>query len=282
MLTLELLDTGHCVVSEALVMRGGARRPMACHALVGLIRHPVQGLILFDTGYANRIIEATRPWPFRLYRYATPLRLHAGGDIAAQLAARGVGPNDVTHVIVSHFHADHVAGLRDFPAATIVASAEGLDYALAQRGAAALCHGIIPALLPDDLCCSGRTVAVSFCHAAGPELAHLGATHDLFGDGTILLMALPGHARGQLGALLATTSGPVLLAADGAWTSRAIREQRPPPRLAGLIMDDERAVARTLTRLWAFGQARPDVRIVPTHCPEVAAALGFVQAPRVG
>jgi glyoxylase-like metal-dependent hydrolase (beta-lactamase superfamily II) len=275
MLTLELFDTGHCVVSEAMVMRGGARRPMVCRALVGLIHHPERGLILFDTGYAGRIMEATRPWPFRLYRYATPLRLRPGGDVVDQLAARGIGPGDVGHVIVSHFHADHVAGLRDFPAATVVASAEGLDYALGRRGLAALRHGIIPALLPDDLRSPGRALVIHLGRAVGAELPHLGPAHDLFGDGTILLVALPGHARGQIGALLATAEGPVLLAADGAWTSQAIREQRPPPRAADLIADDPRAVVATLARLRAFALARPDVRVIPTHCPEVAAALGF-------
>lgn len=275
MLTLELLDTGHCVVSEAMVLRGGARRPMACHALVGLIRHPTRGLILFDTGYAGRIIAATRRWPFRLYRYVTPLRLRPGGDAAAQLAARGIAPSEVGHVIVSHFHADHVAGLRDFPTATVVASAEGLDYALGRHGLAALRHGIIPALLPDDLRAPGRVQIVPLARAAGPALPHLGPAHDLFGDGTILLVALPGHARGQLGALVATSEGPVLLAADGAWTSRSIRELRPPPRAANLIADDGRALVDTLARLRAFALARPDVRVVPTHCPEVAAELGL-------
>jgi glyoxylase-like metal-dependent hydrolase (beta-lactamase superfamily II) len=248
---------------------------MACHALVGLIRHPERGLILFDTGYADRMLEATRPWPYRLYRYATPLRLHPGGAVVDQLAARGIGADAVGHILLSHFHADHVAGLRDFPAATLVASSEGLVHALGLRGLRALHCGLIPALLPDGPDAQSRTLAVPLDRVRGPRLPHLGPTHDLFGDGTILLVALPGHARGQFGALVQTVEGPVLLAADGAWTSRAIREQRPPSRLTNLIVDDRRAVVDTLKRLRAFALARPDVRIVPTHCPEVATAQGF-------
>ena len=269
MLTLELFATGHCVVSEHQVLRGGARRPMDCHALVALLGHPRHGWSLFDAGYAMRMLEATRAWPYRLYRYSTPLRLSPELEAVQQLAARGIGAAAIRRIIVSHFHADHVAGLRDFPAAEIIASADALESVYGRRGLGALRRGALPALLPDDLSARARALPPF----TGPPLPHLGPTHDLFGDGSLLLVALPGHARGQIGALVTTAQGRVLLAADGAWTSRSIREQRPPARITNLIVDDPRAVRATLAALHAFGQARPDVRIVPCHCPEVYAAL---------
>jgi len=269
MLTLRLFTTGHCVVPESHVLRGAPRRPMACHALVGLIGHPSQGWTLWDAGYAARMLDATAAWPFRLYRLATPLRLRPELEAARRLPALGVRPGEVRRVVVSHFHADHVAGLRDFPRAEIVASAAALASVRGARGLAALSRGYLPALLPDDLAARARPLPPF----AGPPLPHLGPTHDLFGDGSLLLVALPGHARGQVGALLQTTAGPVLLAADGAWTSRSIRERRPPSRLTHLFVDDPRAMRATIAALHAFAAARPDVRVVPTHCPEVYASL---------
>jgi glyoxylase-like metal-dependent hydrolase (beta-lactamase superfamily II) len=269
MLTLELFDTGHCVVSEASVLRGGARREMRCHALVGLIGHPRRGWTLFDAGYAMRMLAATERWPWRFYRLITPLRLSAELEVVRRLAARGIAPGDVARVIVSHFHADHVAGLLDFPGAEIVATPEALEGAVTLRGLGALRRGQLPALLPADLAARARPLP----RFTGPPLPGLGPTHDLFGDGSLLLVALPGHARGQIGALLDTGAGPVLLAADGAWTRRSIRELRPPPRIADLLADDPRAVAATLGALRAFSAARPDVRVIPTHCPEVYAEL---------
>ncbi|GAB4432508.1 MAG: MBL fold metallo-hydrolase [Chloroflexi bacterium OHK40] len=268
-MTIELFDTGHCVVSERQVLRGGAARPMACHALVALLHHPRQGLTLFDTGYAMRMLDATRAWPYRLYRALTPLRLSPELELVRQLAARGIAPNDIGRVIVSHFHADHVAGLRDFPATTIVATQAALESVRGRRGLAALRRGYLPALQPPDL----EARACPLPPFTGAPLPHLGPTHDLFGDGSILLIALPGHACGQIGALVATTGGPVLLAADGAWTSRTIRERRPPSRMASLIVDDARAMRATIDALHAFSLAHPEVRILPTHCPEVYAAL---------
>ena len=99
----------------------------------------------------------------------------------------------------------------------------------------------------------------------------LGASHDLFGDGSLRLVNLPGHARGQIGLLAHTAQGDDFFVADGAWLSRAIREERPPAHTTKLIVDDWGAVQRTLLNLHAFAQAQPTWRLIPTHCPEVFA-----------
>jgi glyoxylase-like metal-dependent hydrolase (beta-lactamase superfamily II) len=266
-LVCHLLDTGYCVADEAMILRGAARRRIACHAPVALLGHPEHGWTLFDAGYAPRILDATRGWPFRLYRIATPLRLGARGAVADQLGALGLGPGDIRRIVVSHFHADHIAGLRDFPHARFIASRAAWADAHALRGLRALLRGVIPALIPDDF----ATRAELLDPFTGPPLPALGPTHDLFGDGSALLVALPGHARGQIGLLARTERGPLLLAADGCWLGRSLRERRPPAPRAGLIADDPRAVATTIARLHAFAAARPDVAILPTHCAE---ALG--------
>ena len=59
-LTTLLLDTGYCLASESTVIRGGRRRPIACHAPVALLHHPAHGWTLFDTGYAPRLLDAAR------------------------------------------------------------------------------------------------------------------------------------------------------------------------------------------------------------------------------
>jgi hypothetical protein len=65
-----------------------------------------------------------------------------------------------------------------------------------------------------------------------------------------------------------TAQGPVLFAADGCWLTRQVREQRPPHLITNLLVDDPRAVRTTIEGLHTFMLARPDVSIVPTHCPE--------------
>lgn len=258
-----ILDTGYCLAHESTMMQGGRHKQVACHALVALMQHPTHGWILWDTGYAPYMLTETAKFPYRFYRWATPLHLDPALAVAAQLPRFGLSPADIGTVIISHFHADHIAGLRDFPQAQFIVSATAYTHIKDRRGFDALRHGHIPALLPADFA-QRVTLLPPFC---GPELPYLGPTHDLFGDDTLRLVELPGHARGQLGLFARTNRGGYFFLADGAWLTQSIHENRPPSRLTDLIVDDPAAVRRTITNLHHFAQAEPQWRLVPTHCP---------------
>jgi glyoxylase-like metal-dependent hydrolase (beta-lactamase superfamily II) len=265
--TCHLLDTGYCLASEHRLIRGGQRREVRCHSLVALLRHPAQGWLLWDAGYAPRMLDATERMPYALYRRVTPLRLNPALAVVHQLARWDLTPRDIRRVIVSHFHADHIAGLRDFPDATFSATRAAYAGIVDRTGIAALRRGYIPMLLPDDFAQRAELLPVF----TGDELPGIGATHDLFGDGALRLVALPGHARGQMGLLAQTARGPLLFAADGCWLTRSITTNTPPHPITNLLVDDPRAVRRTIGGLHAFALARPDVTIIPSHCPEAFA-----------
>ncbi len=267
-----LLDTGYCLASEHHLIRGGQRREVQCHSLAALLHHPTHGWLLWDAGYAPRMLAATERFPYALYRRITPLRLNPALAVVNQLARWDLTPRDIRRVIISHFHADHIAGLRDFPHAAFIATQAAYDGIHGKQGIGALRRGFIPALLPDDF--TQRTELLPAF--AGEDLPGLGATHDLFGDGTLRLVALPGHARGQIGLLAQTARGPVLFAADGCWLTRSIATNTPPHPITNLLADDPKAVRRTISGLHAFAQAQPHVIIIPSHCPEAFAR----EAPR--
>ena len=90
-----------------------------------------------------------------------------------------------------------------------------------------------------------------------------------FGDGLIRLLSLPGHACGQIGALVEATGGSVLLSADACWLSRGYRELRNAHWLTRLIVDDAGQTRETLDKVRELGISHPALRIFPTHCPEV-------------
>jgi glyoxylase-like metal-dependent hydrolase (beta-lactamase superfamily II) len=264
-----VLDTGYCLASEHHLIWGGRRRTVHCHALAVLLHHPEHGWFLWDTGYAPRMLDETRRLPWSLYRRATPLRLESSQPAVAQLHRWNLTADDIGHIVISHFHADHVAGLKDFPSAKLVVHHLAYADIAARRGFGAVRRAYIPALIPADF----HERAHLLPHFTGPSLPDLGTTFDLWGDESVVLVELPGHARGQIGMLARTVDGPVLFAADACWLRRSILENRAPAPITDLFVDDARALRHTLARLHEFATMRPDTRIVPTHCPDTYAEL---------
>ncbi len=264
MIKMWFFNTGYCTVSEHHIFQDAPKRLTRAYALAMLLEHPTQGLILFDTGYAPRILEAFKTFPYGIYGQLTPVTVQPEWIVAAQLKALGLSLRDIRYVIVSHLHADHVAGLYDFKDATFFLLQQARNL-LPLTGIRSLKHGFLPMLFPKE---SKINSIEAFSHES---LSHLGPTHDLFGDGLLRLVKLSGHARGQMGVLVQSTQGSILLAADGAWTSRSYRENLPPNRFTmRLAFDDIPATVETLKSLHLFHRQFPEVKIIPTHCPEIA------------
>jgi glyoxylase-like metal-dependent hydrolase (beta-lactamase superfamily II) len=242
------------------------------HALFAVIDHPQHGVSLFDTGYAPRFFDATRHWPYRAYRAVTPVVTHEKLAAVEVLKSHGVEPGDVRRIILSHFHADHVGGLKDFPHADVIAGSRCWDAVRRRTGIAALRRAFLPALLPPGL--ADRLCLLDRFH--DPGFGPFDRGHDLFADGSVRLVELPGHAAGQLGMLV--QRGPddrVLLAADAVWTSRTVRENLPPTWPVRFLADSLHDSLATQQRLHELHRQFPDIEIIPTHCPEVAARYGF-------
>ncbi|HEX9950233.1 MAG TPA: MBL fold metallo-hydrolase [Rubricoccaceae bacterium] len=263
-LRLTLLTAGFCTAPEAAAVAGGRWRTRRFPAGIALVEGHDAGPILFDTGYAPRFHDATRPFPYRLYRWTTPATVRPDETAAAQLATRGIAPEALRHVVLSHLHADHVAGLRDFPNAAIHVLTEAAAFVRGLHGLRAVRAGVIPALLPDDFAARVRPLERRVRLPAG--LAPFRDGFDLFGDGQILGVPLPGHAPGQMGLYVEPAIGPpTFLAADAAWTLGAVRENAPLPRLGQAILHDTTASRETQWRLHRLMTARPDLRIVLSH-----------------
>lgn len=268
-LTCQVLRVGACRHAEAMAMRGGRWRMVEFPALCALIHHPRQSWILYDTGYADHFFTATATWPECLYRRVLPVVLPASERLDVQLTELGILPEDIGTIIVSHFHGDHIAGLRDFPQARILALHTGASHCLAlhnQRWRATL-TGHLPALLPPDF--TSRWLPVESCPKLIPPrwLASFPCCYDLCGDGSLLGVPLPGHDHGQLGLYLPDAGGrSMFLVADACWSLPALRDGRPPSSIAGLINNDQRAYVQTFHQLRILAQREPAVTLIPSHC----------------
>ena len=269
---LALLAAGHCTHLERMVMAGGALRQVKFPSLVGVIRHPTRGVILFDTGYSRRFFDETRAWPALIYGKTTPVVYCEADGVAAQLAARGIRADEVSLVLLSHFHADHVGGARDFPQARFVCYADAYQRIRDLTGFAALKQAFLPGLLPPDF--AARIAAVEDLKEVElpARLRPFEVGRDLLGDGSVVVVPLPGHAVGHYGVLVDTDPAPTFLVADACWLSRAYREHLLPHPLAYLIFDDPAAYRASLRRIHELHRQDPLVQILPSHCREVWAA----------
>ncbi len=266
-LAFELLKVGHCRQNDRMACRSMPWGWSHFPALVGLLRHPSRGPILFDTGYAPRFFEATAHWPERFYRLTTPVTLPPDELLLEQLAARGLRPCDIATVVISHFHADHVAGLKDFPDARLVVSRAGLDDILGAGRLAGVRRGLLPGLLPSDIVSRADAIEDAAALPLPGDLAPFGTGRDVFGDGSLIAIMLPGHARGQFGVLFRSEDGrQILLAADAAFSMRAIRDNALPMALTGTLLSHSAAYAETLGKLHALEQGASGVVIIPSHC----------------
>ncbi|MBP1993227.1 MBL fold metallo-hydrolase [Paenibacillus eucommiae] len=265
---LQLFEAGYCKHPEWVTMQGGSLKAYRIPAIFACIEHPEAGYILFDTGYAGRFLQATDRLPNRLYRWITPVSFQEGDSAAQRLLARGILPEQIGKIIISHFHADHIAGLRDFPAAELHYAPNAYEAVRHLSGLPALRRAFLPELLPENFEERSRPLREEQ-EVELPLNVPFTSANDILGDGSLLAVDLPGHADGQIGLFLSTERHQYLLCADAAWSSRAYREKLPPNKLASLIMPDSEAYADSFQRLVILHERYPDLRIVPSHCPEV-------------
>ncbi|AXL53463.1 hypothetical protein DSC91_006898 [Paraburkholderia caffeinilytica] len=165
----------------------GAPCGLVCHVL--LLETP-GGLVLIDSGLG--LLDASQPGrrfgPSRAF--VRPV-FDAREAAIVQVERMGFDPHDVRHILLTHFDADHVGGLADFPWASVhLTSAEAFaaqhPKTLVERGRylpAAREHG--PYLVEH----TPRQSESWRGFAAATPLSEVA-------DG-IVLVSLPGHTRGH-------------------------------------------------------------------------------------
>lgn len=243
-------------------------------ALFAVIEHPREGVILFDTGYTERFHDSTRHPPHCIYALATPVSISPAETAVAQLRARGIRPESVRWIILSHFHPDHYGGLKDFPNATVVCRSSAWAQVAGKKGLAALRAYMLPGHLPEDICARLHLLPDFEQQALGP----FARSFDLFNDGSIQLIDLPGHLPGHVGAWVkGVDNREYALVADAVWTAASINyPKRGLHRWLAADTSQRDATVRTLQQL---RQQRPEVYIIPSHCPATAELFvpGFKQ-----
>ncbi|HKX91370.1 MAG TPA: N-acyl homoserine lactonase family protein [Sphingomicrobium sp.] len=161
-----------------------------------LIRHGDE-LMIWDTGFP----AAAKDKPLVM----DGMTANVDRTLAEQLRQLGVKPEDVDVVGISHMHGDHVGQAAEFTTARLVIGKA--DFARLEGQ-------------PEDSLKAWRGPGKNVTLAAGDA--------DVFGDGSVVAIHLPGHTPDHLGLLVKLKSGPVLLTGD-LYHSTIAREKRALP-----------------------------------------------------
>ena len=188
--TLDVADTGRFRLKREEVATDTLS--VGCYLVV----HP-RGTLLWDTGAVPDAMVTAGPVPTR-YHLVLPDSQERNVAIAkplkAQLAEAGYRPADITHVALSHYHYDHTANTNDFAGATWLVRQVERDAMFSAK--------------PPDLVQPSTYAALR-----GSKTTIIKTdSHDVFGDGTVVIRFAPGHTPGHqvLYVKLAKTGGVVL------------------------------------------------------------------------
>jgi glyoxylase-like metal-dependent hydrolase (beta-lactamase superfamily II) len=253
------LPTGVTRRSAAFAYRGGSfsdRRDFAMAAL--LVRHP-RGDLLIDTGFGREIDAhfGRMPWPFRV---ATSFE--RSRSAAEQLDAAGYDRARLRAILLTHAHWDHVSGIPDLPGTPVLVSAEERRFVRDGGALTAVARSL------------GGVRWEEYGFEGGPYLG-FPRSHDVHGDGSVVIVPAPGHTPGSVLVFVALPTGRRLaLVGDLVWQREGIALREERPWLMRRLADrDPAGVREGILRMAALAARFPELAIVPAHDARAFAEL---------
>lgn len=186
-----------------------------------LVEHP-KGLMLVDTGWHrdmspdgvfDRKAQIESLGSPLLYKVNQGVLPH-GEAIDEQLAQMGIAPSDLDYVLLTHLDCDHANGLKLVTdAKRILASRDEID---------SVKNGLEARIRYQSRWWDGTKIEYfDWNDNQGP----FQKSYDLFGDGSVECVAIPGHADGLFAVKVTGADGRfVLLFSDGGYAERSWRD----------------------------------------------------------
>jgi glyoxylase-like metal-dependent hydrolase (beta-lactamase superfamily II) len=218
--------------------------------VAALVRHP-QASFLIDAGFGANVDQhwQTIPWLMRqLSSY------DKGTPAVAQLRQHSVTPDQIKFAFITHSHWDHISGLEDFPGLEVRMPASELQFIRDRK---------MPGLIDQMI---GKLNVRTFDFSGGPY-ENFDRSLDLFGDGSVVLVPLPGHTDGSTGVFVNLRSGKrFLFTGDLTWAIEGFELPAERPWLARKLVDvDETEVRRSIVKVHLLMRKYPDLVVVPAH-----------------
>ena len=217
---------------------------------VHVLRHPQKGTYLVDSGVERAFLAD--PGHALIHGWMGGMahldKLVVDHDAASIVAAA----SPVQGVLLTHLHLDHVLGLRDVPASApvYVGAGDARDRSL---------MNLFECGMYDDAL-RGKGPLREIRFDAEPDGRFAGVI-DVFGDGSLWAIWVPGHTPGSVAFLARTPTGPVLLTGDACHTAWGWEHGVGP----GTFSDDVAKSADSLARLEALVARHPSIEVRLGH-----------------
>jgi glyoxylase-like metal-dependent hydrolase (beta-lactamase superfamily II) len=163
---------------------------------------------------------------------------------------------------MSHLHEDHIGGLRELKGSRLVVNAaewQELSKPLPELRGFLRRHIQVPGLHwdPIELPRTQDQTLMPFDHSL-----------DVVGDGSLILLATPGHTAGSMSLLVRReTRSPLLLVGDLSYGADILERRRVPG------VGNRPKLMETSDKVLALKRRMPDLVVLPAHDPTASQRL---------
>ncbi len=277
---VSFLRCGSIAIPELVAVRGAfSLAPRVISHSAVLIRHP-KATFLYDTGLSSAIFTYLADQS--LFFRKTLANFQLEQSLGSHLQSRGIQQSEIEtqsnndagasrirsvaqrgrldFVLLSHLHWDHVSGIPDIP--TVPLRINRVEYDAAQSGLLDANNGLVRRLMGNN--------PIDLFDCAGPPYQGFRCSLDLFGDGSVVLVPLPGHTAGNTGMFINSSNGRIFLLGDAAWVSENyLRPATMHPFIWSAVTSDDATARQTLIELHHFARRHPEIPLIAMHDAEM-------------
>lgn len=250
-MTISAIPTGSMESRAAFAFRGGMWNDIRQFSMTALLIHHPKGDLLIDTGFGKDVDEHVKRLPWIMQKLTT---YGKGKPAAAQLSAAGIDPHKLAGIILTHAHWDHVSGLDGFEGVPVMVDSAEMNF-------------IGEKTRNTELLNSFKDINYKQYEFEGGPYLGFARSHDVYGDGSVVIVPSPGHTPGSVVVFVTLPMGMrYALLGDLVWQTEDVEipSERPWP-VRRLLGEDDAEVRENIARVNAISKKFPRIQMLPAH-----------------